>query len=279
LSAFRIDGTNYEDEREPEDFSFLISGAPGEEEEVEGEEAEEVDEEEFEEEEEDLSPEKMGEAVGELLDTYAEKLQVIIPSEWEAELRKPRSRDDLVAFLKEKLKAMPKDTFLHMLTNPEEMNSLYYQESILKTLLYMVEDRSLGVPLGKVLSVGQKFSYEYDYRDTTYLNLRVISEREGVIPRGEEEEEDYPVTLLARNVAPVFTCKTCGKPATKVAAGYYDAEENAYCDECAERSEDVDMMLPVVNSPRVGVCGYSGPVEYGENEEDEEDGEDREDGE
>jgi hypothetical protein len=111
--------------------------------------------------------------------------------------------------------------------------------------------------LEKVLSVGQKFTYEYDYGDTTYLNLRVISEREGVIP-GMEEGKDYAVTLLARNVAPVFLCKTCGKPATKVVAGYYNVEENAYCDECAERSEDVDMMLPVVNSPRVGVCGYCG---------------------
>src|SRR5437899_9068324 len=98
-----------------------------------------------------------------------------------------------------------------MLTNPEEMNSLYYQESMLKTLLTMVEDRSLGVPLEKVLSVGQKFTYDYDYGDTTYLNLRVISEREGVIPSVEEGEEDYTVTLLARNIAPVFTCKTCGK--------------------------------------------------------------------
>jgi len=35
-------------------------------------------------------------------------------------------------------------------------------------------------------------------------------------------------------------------------------EENAYCDKCARRSKEEEMMLPVVNSPRVGVCGYEG---------------------
>lgn len=271
LSAFRIDGTIYEDEREPEDFSFLPGASDYEgEDEVEGEDGkedmgedeEDIDEdkdidEEEEEEYEDLSPEEIAEVVEKVLDIYVNKMQAIIPAELDAELRKPRSRDDLVAFLKEKLKIMPKGTFFYAFTDDQEMRSLYDQQSVLKVLLNMVEDRSLGVPLEKVLSVGQKFTYEYDYGDTTYLNLRVISEREGVIP-GMEEGKDYAVTLLARNVAPVFLCKTCGKPATKVVAGYYNVEENAYCDECAERSEDVDMMLPVVNSPRVGVCGYCG---------------------
>jgi len=119
----------------------------------------------------------------------------------------------------------------------------------------MVEDRSLDVPLEKALKVGQKFTYEYDFGSTTELNLRVISERDGVVQEGEEDDS---VTILARNVPPVILCKVCGKPATKVVGGYFNVEENAYCNKCARRSEDSDMMLPVVNSPRVGVCGYTG---------------------
>jgi len=37
--------------------------------------------------------------------------------------------------------------------------------------------------------------------------------------------------------------------------GYYDVEENAYCNKCSDGDEDV---LPIVNYPRVGVCGYTG---------------------
>jgi hypothetical protein len=291
LSAFRIDGELYEDERELGDLSFFPGaleyeegeGVAGEdsEEKVEEDDDEEgyeedIDEEEEEDDEEyeDLSPEEMAEAVGELLDLYAEGgASVPLPAELEAELRKPRSRDDLVAFLKEKLKEQPNKTYRYSLTDREEQRRLYFQEHILKVLLDMVEDRSLDVPLEKVLQVGQKFTYDYDFGSTTRLNLRVILEREGVL---SQEEEDDDVTILARNVAPAMLCCKCGKPATQVAAGYYYVEENAYCDKCAENSEYPDMMLPIVNSPRVGVCGYTGDFEYEEDEEYDEEDEDDE---
>jgi hypothetical protein len=79
-----------------------------------------------------------------------------------------------------------------------------------------------------------------------------MAEREGHILK-----EDDPVTILARNVSPAFACRVCGKFATQVASGgYYDMEDEVYCNECA-RKKRVDT-LPIVNSPRVGVCGYTG---------------------
>jgi hypothetical protein len=110
--------------------------------------------------------------------------------------------------------------------------------------------------LEKVVKVGQKFKYAYDFGSTTHLNLRVASEREG----GPLEGKEFvgPATVLARNVPPVILCRVCDKPATKVASGYFPMEENAYCDKCARRRRDEEMMLPVVNSPRIGVCGYTG---------------------
>ncbi len=246
LSAFEIGGASYSDE--PEDFSFEIVGA-----EVQEEEEDEVDEDE--EEYEDLSPEELAEEIGKFFDEEPPEWRNMLPGELQVEIRKPRSRDDLVAFLKERLNSMPKRISLLTLENVEEQRSLYFQKSTLKFLLDMVEDRSLDVPLEKVLKVGQKFTYEYDFGSTTELNLRVLSERDGVVQEGEEDDS---VTILARNVPPVILCKVCGKPATKVAGGYYNVEENAYCNKCARRSEDADMMLPVVNSPRVGVCGYTG---------------------
>ena len=215
------------------------------------EKEDEVDEDEEEEEYEDLSPEELAREVTKFLGEDIPEMRTLLPREFRAELKKPRSRDDLVAFLREKLKSLPK---WHGRTAPEsleERRSLMFQESALKTLLDMVEDRSLDVPLEKALKVGQKFTYEYDFGSTTELNLRVISERDGVVQEGEEDDS---VTILARNVPPVILCKVCGKPATKVVGGYFNVEENAYCNKCARRSkeEDEEMMLPVVNSPRVG---------------------------
>jgi hypothetical protein len=88
---------------------------------------------------------------------------------------------------------------------------------------------------------------------------------------------------MARNEPPVIPCRACGKPATKVAAGYYYVGDGALCDACAKtnRNEYEDSFLPIVNSPRVGVCGYTGDQEYVYWDEDEdeeyEDEEDEED--
>jgi len=214
-----------------------------------------MDEDEDEEENEDLSPDEIAKEIGNLLDTMPAEYRKALPKEVQAELRKPHSRDELVAFLKEKLAAMPKRISVFSIEDMEGNQRLYFQQHLLKTLLDIVEDRSMGVALERVLKVGQKFSYEYDFGSTTELNLRVISERDGVVQEGEEGD---PVTILARNEPPIILCKVCGKPATQVAGGYYNVEENAYCNKCARRSEDAEMMLPVVNSPRVGVCGYTG---------------------
>ena len=125
------------------------------------------------------------------------------------------------------------------------------------------EERDMSVKLSKVLSVGMKFSYEYDFGSTTTLKLKVVAEREGEPRRGKKT-----VQILARNVPPVIPCDLCGKPATLIAGeGYYEeGGVNAVCHECSEKPpEDEDEyyggyeeMLPVVNSPRIGVCGYTG---------------------
>src|SRR5258708_33049476 len=111
----------------------------------------------------------------------------MLSAELRGELGKPRSRDDLVAFLKERLNSMPKGISLLNSENVEEQRSLYFQKSTLKFLLDMVEDRSLGVPLEKVLKWGQKFTYEYDFGSTTELNIRVISESDGDVHEVNED--------------------------------------------------------------------------------------------
>jgi hypothetical protein len=38
-------------------------------------------------------------------------------------------------------------------------------------------------------------------------------------------------------------------------------EDAFLCDECAKGVEDEAALLPIVNSPRCGVCGYDGEMD------------------
>src|SRR6266566_5297751 len=230
LSEFTIGGTSYSSE--PEDYFYFG--------EAESAEEEEEEEEEF--------------NVDELLETFPPESLNMLPKNFLTELKKFESIDDLVSYLKETLNSMPKRGVPHSQEEWNEYRAHYFQVQILEALLEMVEDRSLDAPLEKVLKVSQKFSYEYDFGSSTDLTLKVLSEREGVI-----QDEDN-IGILAQNSEPVILCKVCGKPAKYVVGGYFDVEENAFCSKkCVKKSgEDADMLLPVVNSPRVGVCGYTG---------------------
>ncbi len=237
LSEFTIGGTSYSSE--PEDYFYFGEDATDEEAEIEEEEGEELD-------------------VDELLQTFPPEYLKMLPKNFLSELQKFETINDLISYLKEILNSIPKRGVPHSQEEWDAYRERYFQSQILEALLEMVEDRSLDVSLEKVLKVGQKFSYEYDFGSSTDLTLKVLSEREGAV-QNEDEDEDT-IEILARNIEPVMLCKVCGKPAKFVVGGYFDVEENAFCSKkCVKKSgEDADMLLPVVNSPRVGVCGYTG---------------------
>ena len=115
-----------------------------------------------------------------------------------------------------------------------------------------MNEKSMRVRLEKVLSVGQTGTYEYDYGTTTELRLRVISE-------DEAETKGKAIQVLARNTPPVILCEICGKVATSVCSQCIFEEKGWLCDDCAQDHEcGEEMLLPVVNSPRVGMCAYAG---------------------
>jgi hypothetical protein len=120
-------------------------------------------------------------------------------------------------------------------------------------------DESMDVPLGEVLRPRMKFAHRYDFGSTTALTLNVASKYEGT-PSGPKAE---PVRILARNDPPEINCGKCGKPAVLVCLECVYDKEGWLCKACAKKHEDecegAEMMLPVLNSPRVGVCGYCGP--------------------
>ncbi len=115
-----------------------------------------------------------------------------------------------------------------------------------------MDEKSMRVQLGKILSPGQTGSYEYDYGTTTELRLKVIS-------AGELEKKRDAIQVLARNNAPIILCDVCGKVATNVCSECIFEEKGWLCEDCAPDHEcGEDMLLPVVNSPRVGMCAYTG---------------------
>ncbi len=110
------------------------------------------------------------------------------------------------------------------------------------------------VPLDEVLSLRQKFGYDYDFGMSTSLELKVLAE-----PETRQEE---PIQLLAQNDAPVINCQECGKPATLICSECIWEGEGALCNRCAPAHPcEQDALRPIVNSPRCGICEYTGPEE------------------
>jgi hypothetical protein len=115
-----------------------------------------------------------------------------------------------------------------------------------------LEEKGMNVALGNVLRPKMKFLHEYDYGTTTELTLKVISERDG-------ELTGKTVELLARNDPPETLCDGCGKPATQVCSECVWRGDGWLCEACAAEHEcGEDYLLPVVNSPRTGMCAYIG---------------------
>lgn len=118
------------------------------------------------------------------------------------------------------------------------------------------------VEIGKVLSPKVKFSYIYDFGSPTELDLEVISElRVSAIADR--------VHLLARSDPPFNKCYLCDEEATQLCllCAQANLEQALVCERCIQAHRDVcldpdefelDLLIPVTNSPRMGVCAYCG---------------------
>lgn len=103
----------------------------------------------------------------------------------------------------------------------------------------------------RVFEVGDVFDYEYDFGSTTELQGKIISTRVGKLSKN--------IRLIARNNLPDIKCTVCKKHPEVICAICSDF----FCDKCKKKHVDCEggeYFLPVVNSPRMGVCGYTGKV-------------------
>ena len=102
-------------------------------------------------------------------------------------------------------------------------------------------------------SPGLRFEYDYDFGSTTALRGQVLSAREGAPGRNA-------VRLLARNSPLRWSCATCGAEAAVICSFCVHEEDCFFCEKHADAHPcaEEDAFFPVVNSPRMGVCGYTG---------------------
>ena len=132
----------------------------------------------------------------------------------------------------------------------------YVSELIEPVFDFGEDDESMEIPLGRVVGPGERFYHEYDFGSTTELAVRVVSE-------GESGLRDQPIQMVARNDIPVVVCVSCEKTATSVCTECMYEGTGLHCDDCVGRHEcDEELSLPILNSPRTGVCGYEGPGEW-----------------
>jgi hypothetical protein len=113
-----------------------------------------------------------------------------------------------------------------------------------------------GATLSSALKVGDVFArqksieYVYDFGSSTEL---VIKRVKSVSPPTKK------IVLLTRNEPPAESCEECGAAATSICPDCSLAEGGLFFDQHAQDHEcGEERLLPVVNSPRMGVCGYGG---------------------
>lgn len=104
-----------------------------------------------------------------------------------------------------------------------------------------------------------ELTHIYDFGTSSETLIKVADVRRGA------PTTKRPIALMARNLQPEANCIECGKPASWLCVEclYEENTWGALCDEHAETHphHNYGEPFPIVNSPRVGMCGYTGPAE------------------
>jgi len=111
----------------------------------------------------------------------------------------------------------------------------------------------------EVFNPGVELTHIYDFGTSSETRVKAIEVRDG------KPTTRHPVALMARNEMPELRCEECSEPAARLCNECMYEEERAgtLCERHAKTHphESYGELLPIVNSPRVGMCGYEGPAE------------------
>ena len=131
------------------------------------------------------------------------------------------------------------------------INDVDYQDTSVNAESWDSMIESIDTQLIHAMKIGDKFTYEYDFGTSTDVESKVIAVRQGVL--------DAPIRILARNNPYIFECGECGRQAII----FCTECECLLCEQCVTEHEcGDDTVLPIVNSPRMGECGYTGDLDF-----------------
>jgi hypothetical protein len=104
-----------------------------------------------------------------------------------------------------------------------------------------------------------KIFHDYDYGTTTRVFLKGL--------KNYQLNLKEKIILLSRNEPLKLMCATCKKkPAVNICTTCNYDDYSFFCESCSEKHEKVCedfadySSMPIVNSPRMGECGYTGGV-------------------
>ena len=143
---------------------------------------------------------------------------------------------------------------------PSRRNKNESMVDMLTRMMDSYEDSMDGedqnIPIGQLLKKDMKIDYEYDFGSTTHLKIKVMGEYKVKSPEF--------VVLLSRNEPLKMLCHVCNKKPAEVMCQACYSEPYMFCNSCkgghAKKCSDFGdySEVDIVNSPRMGVCGYDG---------------------
>ncbi len=106
---------------------------------------------------------------------------------------------------------------------------------------------------------GSELEHIYDFGTSSETLVKLVEIREG------KPTTAKAIALMARNNMPEDMCVECGKPATHLCMECISEDETwgTLCDTHTKTHphKDYGEPIPLVNSPRLGMCGYDGPAD------------------
>ena len=113
--------------------------------------------------------------------------------------------------------------------------------------------------LSEVFQLGVELTHIYDFGTSSETLVKAMETREG------KPTTSHPIALMARNRMPEAQCLECEQPAKWLCMECLIEEDKwgTLCDEhmSTHPHGNYGEPIPLVNSPRLGMCGYDGPAE------------------
>jgi len=117
----------------------------------------------------------------------------------------------------------------------------------------------MNTPVKQIFKKGLELTHIYDFGTSSETLIKVIGERNG------KAITKHPIFLMARNELPEVSCIECPQTASWLCMEciYEDDSPGFLCKQHVEDHphDDYGAPIPLINSPRLGMCGYDGPAD------------------